>query len=184
MRLKKWRSTQTPGAHRRERGRPGRWGRSAHNEQTTQPPTHHPRSERAGAGHLAPHEPSLEELTCISGLKRARVRRALSALHRVGLLKSSESHSRGCGLGVGLAGCGSGDGPRTVVRLDAAADGSLRLERAALRTGAGRASIEMRNPSDIPHAIGICGKGGRRGRRDRGQGRLLARHAGPQARRL
>ena len=36
---------------------------------------------------------------------------------------------------------------------------SLRFERAALRATAGRASIEMGNPSDIPHAIGIRGKG-------------------------
>ncbi len=36
---------------------------------------------------------------------------------------------------------------------------SLRFERAALRAGADRASIEMRNPSEIPHAIGIRGKG-------------------------
>ena len=65
----------------------------------------------------------------------------------------------GCGLAVGLPACGSGDGPRAVVKLDAAADGSLRFERAALRATAGRASIEMGNPSDIPHAIGIRGKG-------------------------
>ncbi len=64
-----------------------------------------------------------------------------------------------CGLAVGLPACGSGDDPRTVMRLDAAADGSLHFERAALRATAGRASIEMGNPSDIPHAIGIRGKG-------------------------
>ncbi len=64
-----------------------------------------------------------------------------------------------CGLTAGLAGCGSGEGPRTVVPLDAAADGSLRFERAALRATAGRASIEMRNPSNIPHAIGVRGNG-------------------------
>jgi plastocyanin len=46
-----------------------------------------------------------------------------------------------------------------VVSLDAAADGSLRFERAALRATAGRASIEMRNPSNIPHVIGVRGNG-------------------------
>ncbi len=34
--------------------------------------------------------PTLDELTCVSGLKRARVRRAIAALHRVGLLTSNE----------------------------------------------------------------------------------------------
>ncbi len=64
-----------------------------------------------------------------------------------------------CGLTVSLAACGSGDGPRTGVQLDAAADGSLRFQRTSLRAGAGRASIEMRNSSDLHHAIGIRGKG-------------------------
>lgn len=65
-------------------------------------------------------------------------------------------------LGVavgGLAGCGSGAAPRAPVRLDATPDGSLRFQRAALSAAAGRTSIEMRNPSNIPHGIGIRGRG-------------------------
>ncbi len=45
------------------------------------------------------------------------------------------------------------------MRLDAGPDGSLRFERAALSAARRRASIEMRNPSDIPHAIGVRGRG-------------------------
>jgi len=46
-----------------------------------------------------------------------------------------------------------------VVRLDAAPDGSLRFERRSVSASAGRTSIEMANPSGIPHAIGIRGQG-------------------------
>ena len=58
-----------------------------------------------------------------------------------------------------LTGCGAGDASGTPVRLDAGPDGSLRFERAALSAARRRASIEMRNPSDIPHAIGVRGRG-------------------------
>ena len=58
-----------------------------------------------------------------------------------------------------LLACGGGEGPRSSLRLDAAEDGSLRFERGALRTRASRASIDMRNPSNIPHAIGVRGEG-------------------------
>lgn len=62
-------------------------------------------------------------------------------------------------LALSPAACGADDGPRSSVRLDAAADGSLRFERDALGARSGRASIDMANPSDIPHAIGVRGKG-------------------------
>ncbi len=59
---------------------------------------------------------------------------------------------------LALAACGGSDGPRSAVRLDAAGDGSLRFESRTLDARAGRASIDMGNPSDIPHAIGVRGK--------------------------
>ncbi len=60
---------------------------------------------------------------------------------------------------VGAAGCGGNAAPPSAVRLDAAADGSLRFDRSALSVAAGSAAIEMGNPSDIPHAIGVRGGG-------------------------
>ncbi len=62
-------------------------------------------------------------------------------------------------LALGFAACGADERPRSSVRLEAAADGSLRFERDALEARAGRAAIEMANPSDIPHAIGARGNG-------------------------
>ena len=65
-----------------------------------------------------------------------------------------------CGLALAAAGCGGGgDAQARDLRLDAAADGSLRFERGSLRAPAGRTAIEMRNPSQIPHAIAIRGNG-------------------------
>ena len=58
-----------------------------------------------------------------------------------------------------LAGCGGGEAPARSVRLDAAADGSLGFERRAVATRPGRVQIEMANPAEIPHAIGIRGGG-------------------------
>ncbi len=62
-------------------------------------------------------------------------------------------------LTLAAAGCGGADAPARSVRLDAARDGSLRFERTAARTTSGRVAIEMANPSEVPHAIGIRGKG-------------------------
>ena len=62
-----------------------------------------------------------------------------------------------CVLTLTAAACGEADAPATVVRVDAAPDGSLAFERPAARARAGRVSIEMRNPSDIPHAVAIRG---------------------------
>ena len=45
------------------------------------------------------------------------------------------------------------------MRLDAAPDGSLRFEAGAVAAQPGRLRIEMANPADIPHAIGIRGNG-------------------------
>lgn len=65
-----------------------------------------------------------------------------------------------CSSGLAAVGCGGGDdAPTRSLRLDAAADGSLRFEREAVTTSAGRVSIEMANPSDIPHAIALRGPG-------------------------
>jgi plastocyanin len=64
-----------------------------------------------------------------------------------------------CALAVSTVACGEGDAPATVVRVDAAPDGSLAFERPAARATAGPVSIEMRNPSDIPHAVAIRGGG-------------------------
>jgi plastocyanin len=64
-----------------------------------------------------------------------------------------------CWLAFSLGACGAGDRPRSSLRIDAAGDGSLRFERSAVRAAAGRARIEMRNPSNIPHAIGVRGEG-------------------------
>jgi plastocyanin len=64
-----------------------------------------------------------------------------------------------CWLAFSLGACGADDGPRSSLRVDAAGDGALRFERSAVRAAAGRAWIEMRNPSNIPHAIGVRGEG-------------------------
>lgn len=56
-----------------------------------------------------------------------------------------------------LSGCGGDASPARSLRLDAAADGSLRFARPALRAPAGRTAIVMGNPSQIPHAIAIRG---------------------------
>lgn len=64
-----------------------------------------------------------------------------------------------CGVVLATGGCGADDAPTRSLRLDAAPDGSLRFVRPTLRTAPGRAAIEMRNPSDIPHAIGVRGTG-------------------------
>jgi plastocyanin len=58
-----------------------------------------------------------------------------------------------------LAGCGGADAPARTLRLDAAADGSLRFERESVTASAHRTSVEMANPSAIPHAIAIRGQG-------------------------
>jgi len=62
-------------------------------------------------------------------------------------------------LVLGLAACGEEDRASRSLRIDAARDGSLRFDRTAVRTGPGRVSIEMANPSSIPHAIAIRGQG-------------------------
>ena len=63
-----------------------------------------------------------------------------------------------CWLAFSLGACGAGERLRNSLRVDAAGDGSLRFERSAVRAAEGRARIEMRNPSTIPHAIGVRGK--------------------------
>ena len=62
-------------------------------------------------------------------------------------------------LALGLGGCGGDDAPTRSVRLDAAADGSLRFDGRSVATQPGRVRIEMANPADIPHAMGIRGAG-------------------------
>lgn len=64
-----------------------------------------------------------------------------------------------CWLAFSLGACGAGDRLRSSLRIDAAGDSSLRFERSAVRAAAGRAWIETRNPSTIPHAIGVRGEG-------------------------
>jgi len=63
---------------------------------------------------------------------------------------------------LGAAACGTGTAERgtgQTVRLDAAADGSLAFERDSTSARAGRISFVMNNPSNIPHALGVRGKG-------------------------
>jgi plastocyanin len=60
---------------------------------------------------------------------------------------------------LAAAGCGEEEPAARSLRVDAAADGSLRFQREAVETTAGRVAIEMANPSGIPHAIGIRGDG-------------------------
>jgi plastocyanin len=64
-----------------------------------------------------------------------------------------------CWLAFSLGACGADDRLRSSLRIDAAGDGSLRFERGAVRAAGGRARIEMRNPSNIPHAVGVRGEG-------------------------
>ena len=62
-------------------------------------------------------------------------------------------------IALPVAACGEGAPAARSLRVDAARDGSLRFDRSAVSTSAGRISIEMLNPSAIPHAIGIRGNG-------------------------
>ena len=64
-----------------------------------------------------------------------------------------------CLVAFAAGGCGGDDAPARTVRLDAAPDGSLRFQARAVATEAGRVRIEMANPAEIPHAIGIRGDG-------------------------
>lgn len=68
--------------------------------------------------------------------------------------------STGLALGGLVAvGCGGSDTPTRTLRLDAAADGSLRFSRSEMRTTPGPVVIQMNNPSQIPHAVAIRGNG-------------------------
>ncbi len=62
-------------------------------------------------------------------------------------------------IAVAPGACGEGDQPVRSLRVDAADDESLRFDRSTVHTTSGRTSIEMANPSAIPHAIGIRGHG-------------------------
>ena len=60
-------------------------------------------------------------------------------------------------LALTLGACGGDDAPARPLQIDAAADDSLRFERAAISAPAARAVIQMANPAQIDHAIGIRG---------------------------
>ncbi len=62
-------------------------------------------------------------------------------------------------VALALAGCAGEEAPAGSVRLDAARDGALLFERGSVTTTPGRKSVEMANPSGIPHAVGIRGQG-------------------------
>lgn len=66
------------------------------------------------------------------------------------------------GLVIAATGCGSSssaDAPGPTLEVDAAADGSLAFATTGVETTPGSVRIAMRNPSKIPHAIGIRGPG-------------------------
>ncbi len=62
-------------------------------------------------------------------------------------------------IAVAVTGCGEAAQSARSLRVDAAGDESLRFDRSTVHTTSGRVSIEMANPSAIPHAIGIRGHG-------------------------
>src|SRR4051812_16402341 len=52
-----------------------------------------------------------------------------------------------------------GAGASTNLKVDADPSGQLKFDKSSLSAKAGKVTIEMDNPSDVPHGIGIKGSG-------------------------
>jgi uncharacterized cupredoxin-like copper-binding protein len=57
------------------------------------------------------------------------------------------------------SGSGGGGGASTNLKVDADPSGQLKFDKSSLSAKSGKVTIEMDNPSDVPHGIGIEGSG-------------------------
>jgi plastocyanin len=72
---------------------------------------------------------------------------------------SDSSGAEGNGADTGGASSGGGGGGATKLKLTADPGGALKFDTTELTTKPGKVTITMDNPSDVPHAVEIEGKG-------------------------
>ena len=72
---------------------------------------------------------------------------------------STSSSSSGSGGGNTNTTAKSGPGGRQVINLAADPSGALKFDKSSLSAKAGKLTVVMSNPSDLPHAIEIDGNG-------------------------
>ena len=72
---------------------------------------------------------------------------------------SSGAEGNGADTGGASSGGGGGGGGATKLKLTADPGGALKFDKTELTTKPGKVTITMDNPSDVPHAVGIEGKG-------------------------
>ena len=72
---------------------------------------------------------------------------------------SDSSGAEGNGADTGGASSGGGGGGATKLKLTADPGGALKFDKTELTTKPGKVTITMDNPSDVPHAVEIEGKG-------------------------
>jgi plastocyanin len=71
---------------------------------------------------------------------------------------AESSNDSGGGAGGGYGGGGGGGGGQTL-KLAADPSGALKFDKTSLSAKAGEVTIDMDNPSDVPHAIEVEGEG-------------------------
>ena len=71
-----------------------------------------------------------------------------------------------CAFAIPIAGCGDDDddgggggGAAQTLKISADPGGALKFDKSSLTAKAGKVTIEMDNPSDLPHAVEIEGNG-------------------------
>ena len=72
---------------------------------------------------------------------------------------SSGAEGNGADTGGASSGGGGGGGGATKLKLTADPGGALKFDKTELTTKPGKVTITMDNPSDVPHAVEIEGKG-------------------------
>ena len=72
--------------------------------------------------------------------------------------QNAEATNNGGGGGYGGAASGGGGGD-TTLKLAADPSGALKFDKSSLSAKAGTVTIDMDNPSDVPHAVEIEGQG-------------------------
>ena len=73
--------------------------------------------------------------------------------------QNAEATNNGGGGGYGGAASGGGGGGDTTLKLAADPSGALKFDKSSLSAKAGTVTIDMDNPSDVPHAVEIEGQG-------------------------
>ena len=72
---------------------------------------------------------------------------------------SSGAEGNGADTGGASSGGGGGGGGASKLKLTADPGGALKFDKTELTTKPGKVTITMDNPSDVPHAVEIEGKG-------------------------